>query len=126
MIDVSDDIFQDLIASAIDEIPERYANAMKNVGITWDTEPTPDQRIKLQLRGDQSLFGLYEGIPLTKRGMNYNLVLPDKITIFKLPIESVCQSINDLKKQIKHTLWHELAHHFGLNHEEIDKLDKKH
>lgn len=122
MMDISDKEFEQLIAEAMDAIPEQYARNMNNVGITWDSEPSANQREKLRLRGDQQLFGLYEGIPLTQRGSGYNLVLPDKITIFKHPMVDIFSSLSVLKKQIAKTLWHEVAHHFGLNHQQIDSL----
>ncbi|GAC1386549.1 MAG: metallopeptidase family protein [Candidatus Saccharimonadales bacterium] len=122
MIDVSDQQFEKMIGEAMDAIPEQYAKAMKNVGITWDEQPNMVQREKLRLRGDQQLFGLYEGIPLTKRNSGYNLVLPDKITIFKHPMIDICFNLAELRAQIGKTLWHEVAHHFGLNHSQIDAL----
>ncbi len=120
----TDEEFSALIGKALDELPEKYVSRLENVVITYADEPTEEQRVKLKLRGNQSLFGLYEGIPLTERGSNYNLVLPDKITLFKLPLFYYAQ--NDEAKfqaQIKHTLWHEIAHYFGLNHDRIHKLE---
>jgi predicted Zn-dependent protease with MMP-like domain len=125
MVDISDEQFEQLIAEAMDAIPEHYARNMKNVGITWDQAPTPVQREKLRLRGDQQLFGLYEGIPLTQRGSNYNLVLPDKITIFKHPMVDIFSDVARLRLQVKKTLWHEVAHHFGLDHARIEELEQK-
>lgn len=122
MIEISDEEFELLIAQAMDAIPEKYARNMDNVGITWDSQPSASQRGKLRLRGDQQLYGLYEGIPLTQRGSGYNLVLPDKITIFKHPMVDIFSNTPTLKKQIAKTLWHEVAHHFGLNHQQIDSL----
>lgn len=109
----------------MDELPQKYIHNMKNVAITYDDVPTSDQLEKLRLRCDQTLFGLYEGIPLTKRGAGYNLVLPDKITIFKKPILAFSRDVAGLKAQIKHTLWHEIAHHFGLDHDMIHSLEQK-
>lgn len=109
----------------MDGIPDQYAKRMNNVGIVWEDEPTPAQREKLRLRCDQTLYGLYEGIPLTQRNSAYNLVLPDKITIFKRPLEWSSQSLQDLKAKVKHTLWHEVAHHFGLDHDRIHALERK-
>lgn len=123
MIDVSDKEFEELIAEVMDAIPEQYARNMNNVGITWESEPSASQRDKLRLRGDQQLYGLYEGIPLTQRGSGYNLVLPDKITIFKHPMVDIFSSRSTLKKQVAKTLWHEVAHHFGLNHQQINSLE---
>lgn len=122
--EISDTEFEHLIAKAIDELPEHYAREMNNVAITWSEEPSTDQRVKMKLRAYQTLFGIYEGIPLTQRGAGYNLVLPDKITIFKNPILYASRSLDDLMANIKHTLWHEIAHHYGLNHERIHKIEK--
>ena len=109
----------------MDELPEEYISRLDNVAVTYEDEPTPEQRLKLKLRCDQTLFGLYEGIPLTKRGMGYNLVLPDKITIFKWPLMAASRDIHDLKKRTKHTLWHEIAHYYGLDHKRIHELESK-
>jgi len=114
-----------LIGNALDELPDKYVSRLENVVITYADEPDDNQRVKLKLRGNQSLFGLYEGIPLTKRGANYNLVLPDKITLFKLPLFSYSRDESDFLARIKHTLWHEIAHYFGLDHDRIHELEDK-
>lgn len=125
MINVSDETFQKLLEQAIDLIPEAYAKRINNVAIVWSHIPTDEQRQKLKLRGNQTLFGLYEGIPLTKRNNNYSMVLPDKITIFKDPLCLYVGDLRQLKREIGHTLWHEVAHHFGLDHDRIHELDKR-
>lgn len=122
----TDEVFSKLIGQALDELPEKYVSRLENVVITYADEPDQNQRKKLKLRGHQSLFGLYEGIPLTQRGNNYNLVLPDKITLFKLPLFYNSKDETDFKKQIKHTLWHEIAHYFGLGHGRIYELEQNH
>ncbi|HSE60917.1 MAG TPA: metallopeptidase family protein [Candidatus Saccharimonadales bacterium] len=124
-MDISDEQFERLIGEALDELPEKYVSNMQNVAITYEDEPSPRQREELKLHCHETLFGLYEGIPLTKRGAGYNLVLPDKITIFKLPILRAVTTEAELKKQIKHTLWHEIAHHFGLDHARIHQLERE-
>lgn len=111
--------FDDLISRAMDELPQDRIHGLQNVAITYDDEPSAEQARKLKLRGDQLLLGLYEGIPLTARGAGYNLVLPDKITLFKLPICQISHDAASLFEQIKHTLWHEIAHYYGLDHAEI-------
>jgi predicted Zn-dependent protease with MMP-like domain len=123
MVSVSDEQFEQFVSAGIDAIPERFLDNLKNVAFVTGTVPTPEQRAKLELRHDQSLYGLYEGIPLTKRGNNYNLVLPDKITIFKVPMEHNCNSAEEVKEQVRHTVWHEVAHYYGLNHEQIHALE---
>src|SRR5690606_29503089 len=106
------------------ELPEEYTSRLNNVLITYEDQPSAEQRVKLQLRGNESLFGLYEGIPLTKRGGGYNMVLPDKITIFKLPMLYASHDEESLKAQVKHTLWHEIAHYFGLDHDRIHEIER--
>jgi predicted Zn-dependent protease with MMP-like domain len=120
----TDEEFEEMVNKALDHIPKLYQDNLNNVAITIADEPTPEQRLKLKLRCDQTLFGLYEGIPLTQRGAGYNLVLPDRITIFKLPMVNVVNSTDELAEQVRHTLWHEIAHYYGLNHDQIHKLEK--
>lgn len=114
-----------LISEAIDELPQKYLKGLKNVLITYEDEPSQEQRQKLKLACHQSLFGLYEGIPLTERGNNYHLVLPDKITLFKLPLLAHSADEDSFKKNIKHTLWHEIAHYYGLGHDRIHELEQR-
>ncbi len=124
-MEVTDDQFMELINEAMGELPEGYVSKLDNVAITFEDEPSPEQRVKLKLRCHESLYGLYEGIPRTERGSSYNLVLPDKITIFKKPIEHSTRNMAELKEQVKNTLWHEIAHHYGLDHARIHQLEEK-
>lgn len=123
MVQVSDEVFEQIIADAIDSLPDRFLDHAKNVAIVWDHDPSPQQRQEMKLRPYESLYGLYQGIPLTRRGDGYNLVLPDKITLFKNPILHSADSIEAAKKQVLHTLWHEIAHHYGLDHDRIHELE---
>lgn len=125
MLEINDRQFDELITQTMDELPQQYINNMKNVAVVYADEPTPQQREQLRLRCNQTLFGLYEGIPLTKRNNNYSFVLPDKITIFKNPLLNASRDMADFKRQVKHTLWHEIAHHFGLDHDRIHQLENK-
>lgn len=119
----TDEEFEKIVGKALDSLPEKYTSKLDNVAIVIADEPTEDQRQKLKLRCNQTLFGLYEGVPQTARGNYYSMVLPDKITIFKLPIVSASHDDKSLYEQTRHTLWHEIAHHFGLAHAQIHKLD---
>lgn len=121
----TDDEFNTLISRAMDELPKRDIENLDNVVVTYADEPDQHQVEKLQHRGDYLLLGLYEGIPLTKRGMGYNLVLPDKITLFKLPIVTYATIRGtEIYEEVKHTLWHEIAHFYGLNHSDIRMREK--
>lgn len=121
---VSDEIFEKLLGEAMDSLPEKYIKNLNNVVITYEEKPSSEQKQELKLRGNQTLFGLYQGIPRTKRGIGYNMVLPDKITLFTEPLLRASTDMNDLKNQIRHTLWHEIAHHYGLDHERIHELER--
>jgi len=126
MIEVSDQQFEDLIGQALDELPQEYVKRLlADVAVTWADEPTLEQREKLKLRDDQTLFGLYEGVPLTQRYSGGGKLTPDKITIFKWPICGFAHDLPSLKEQIKRTVWHEMAHFFGLDHPKIHELERK-
>lgn len=125
MLQIDDKEFDRIISEAMDELPEEYIERLNNVVVTYEDVPTAEQREKLRLRCDQTLFGLYEGVPLTKRGAGYNLVLPDKITIFKKPILEFTSDLTSFKAQVKHTLWHEIAHYYGLDHDRIHFLETR-
>lgn len=124
MLEISDEQFADLIADAMEEMPKEHMRAVKNVAIVYADDPTPRQREELKLLCHQTLFGLYEGVPLAKRqgSTSYG---PDKITIFKNPMLARYDTLEELKAQVKHTLWHEIAHYFGLDHAQIHTLERK-
>ena len=114
--------FEDYVKQAISSIDEKFLQKLKNVEIVIEDNPTPYQLEKLNLRGGL-LFGLYEGIPQTKRE-SYGQVLPDKITIFKNPMERVFSNPEDIKKAVKDTVWHEIAHHFGMDEHQVRKAEQ--
>lgn len=121
---MSDEQFADMIEQAMDELPKEHMRAVKNVAIVYADDPTPAQREELKLQCHQTLFGLYEGVPLTRRNGQTHFP-PDKITIFKNPMLNFVDTMPELKAEIKHTLWHEVAHYFGLNHDQIHKLERR-
>lgn len=125
MLELTDERFDQLISRAMDELPQKYITGLDNVAIIYDDEPTEEQKQKMQLDDHHLLLGLYEGIPLTQRGNGYSFVLPDKITLFKNSIMAVSGTEEELFEQIKRTLWHEIAHYYGLNHARIDELQSR-
>jgi len=124
MLVVSDDQFAEIIADAMEELPRTHMDAVKNVAIVYADEPTPQQREELRLQCHETLFGLYEGVPLTRRG-GMTHYPPDKITIFKHPMLAYVSTLAELKQQVKHTVWHEVAHYFGLDHDQIHALEQR-
>lgn len=122
MIEVSDEEFQRLIDQALTELPGEHVKNIENIAILYEDRPTAEQREKLQLRHDQTLLGLYEGTPLPQR-QGMTRLLPDKITLFKEPLSYQAGTLDGLKEEIKHTLWHEIAHYYGLDHDRIHELE---
>ena len=114
--------FEKLVNEGIKAIPERFLEKLDNVDIVIEDEPTPYQLRKLRARKSLIIFGLYEGVPQTKRG-HYGQVLPDKITIFKKPIERIARSESEIKEIVKNTVWHEIAHHFGIDEKRVREAE---
>lgn len=119
--------FEETVKEAIKSIPQDFLKKLENVDIIVEENPTPVQLKKLKIRQGFSLFGLYEGVPQIKR-WGYGQVLPDKITIFKNPIEKAASSEKEIKEMVKNTVWHEIAHHFGLDEKRVREIEflKKH
>src|SRR5437868_7402792 len=123
-MDFSDEQFEKYLGDAIDKVPPPYRDRVQNVAFILENEPTPEQRLKLNLYPNETLFGLYEGVPLPARN-GVLKVLPDKITIFKGPLLAASHNTQELKENIGHTVWHEVAHYFGLDHQRIHELDNR-
>ncbi len=107
--------FARLVSRAVADLPERYRERMRNVEIVVRDEPGPD-------RADEHLLGLYEGVPLTER--REEPWLPDRISIFRLPIEAMSSSPRVQAKIVRDTVIHEIAHHFGISDERLDELGR--
>jgi len=134
--------FEEIVKEGIKDIPERFLEKLDNVDIVIEDTPTPYQLRKLRAKENSLIFGLYEGIPQTKR-WQYGQVLPDKITIFQKPIERVARSsIVDetsshlhasldlrlarvIKEIVKNTVWHEIAHHFGMDEKKVREVENR-
>lgn len=114
--------FETLVAEALDSLPPDIQEKLENVEVIVEWRPSPAQLRRLELGAGRTLFGLYEGIPLTRRTSGYNMVLPDKITIFRQPIEAHCRSDEQVRQVVCRTVLHELAHHFGISDERLREL----
>ena len=112
--------FERLVVRAVRRLPPEIRAMLDNVEIVVEDEPTAEQ-LSAAAGGD-TLFGLYEGTPLTARGGSYSMTLPDKITIFRRPIERACETPEDMAEEIRITIIHELAHHFGFDEDRIAEL----
>lgn len=111
MIEVDPERFEEMVATALDDLPEEFGRLMSNVAVTVE-----------HARGPRNLLGLYEGVPLTSRTTSYALVLPDRITIYRQAICRICQSEQEVADQVRQTVIHEVAHHFGIDDERLSEL----
>ena len=112
--------FDRLVEKGIAMIPEKFRQMMDNVIVVTALEPSEKMRREHGLSADETLFGLYEGIPRTERGVEYGgLVMPDTITIFRLPIEEAARTPDDIPEIVANTVWHEIAHYFGMKEDEV-------
>jgi predicted Zn-dependent protease with MMP-like domain len=124
---MTDERFEELVSEGIEAIPERFLARLKNVAVVIADVPTKEQLEENGIPEGDTLLGLYEGIPLVERGENYGgLVLPDKITIFKLPVlEEAGSGEDEVRRVVKETVWHEVAHYFGYGDDEIEEREKE-
>ena len=111
MIEVDPDRFEEMVAAALDSLPEQLGRLMSNVAVMVQHEPGPP-----------GLLGLYEGIPLTSRTTGYAGVLPDRITIYRQAICAICQTEQEVADQVRKTVIHEVAHHFGIDDKRLAEL----
>ena len=118
--------FTELVSRAIDALPAEFLERLENVDVVVEDNPTPEQSGKTNSgKGVGLLLGLYEGVPLTRRTAGYNMVLPDKITLFQKSIEQICRNDDEIFLQIQKTLKHEIAHHFGISDERLEEFENE-
>ncbi len=112
--------FRALVSDALDSLPEDIASLMSNVEVVVEEEPPKESLARLP--HGSTLLGEYHGIPLTARGLNYEGALPDKISIYKGPIERTTRTPEEVREQVRKTVIHEIGHHFGLDEDRLDEL----
>jgi len=117
--------FEWLVAEAVDSLPDEFQTKLENIDVVVQDEPTPSQLAEVGLKRGETLLGLYQGVPLTKRSRHYGMVVPDKITIFQKPIEAKCKSDIEVKAEIRRVVQHEIAHHFGIGDARLRQLEKE-
>ena len=115
--------FEGLVTGAIEALPSEFKLSLENVDVVVQDWPTRSQLARLRPRSRFGLLGLYEGVPQTARTTNYNLVPPDKITIFQKPIEAICRSENEIRLEIQRVIQHEIAHHFGISDKKLRLIE---
>ena len=123
MISISREQFESLVHKALSDIPPDIRLSIQNVDIVVDNVASMNQIAGTGIENEMELLGLYEGITITER-YGYDMVLPDKITLFQKPIEAICDNQEQITEEISKTLIHEIAHHFGLDDNHLDQLER--
>jgi predicted Zn-dependent protease with MMP-like domain len=118
------DRFTNLVEEALRRIPKRFREAMRNVAVVVEDEPSADLLQELEMEPDDTLFGLYQGTPLTERDSGYGNTLPDRISIYQGPIEDACDDDEDIRQCVAETVIHEFGHYFGLSEDEIQHIEE--
>lgn len=113
-----------MVEAAIDGLPERIQKHMENVAVCVEDRPTADQLEEEGAEKDGVLLGLFEGIPETEYGKGFGNELPDKITLFQQNIERFAHTPKEIEKEVQLTVWHEIAHYFGFEDEELEEMEK--
>jgi predicted Zn-dependent protease with MMP-like domain len=116
--------FEEIIAAALDGLPPGIQALLENVTVVAAHFPTREQLQDNHMSSRYDLLGLYEGVPLTQRDSGYGMVLPDRITIFRGPIEACCVTKEEMAEEIRRTVTHELAHHFGISDERLEDMGR--
>lgn len=117
--------FERLVDRAWETIPERFRERFSNVSIFVQDWPDPEQLEAGGVPPGGTLLGLYEGVPLDRRGWGYNMALPDRVTLFQGPIEQDARSRQEVGQIVFDTLWHELAHHLGMDEDEVRAAERR-
>jgi predicted Zn-dependent protease with MMP-like domain len=113
--------FEKLVEQAIDSLPPRFLRHLENIEVVVEDDPTDDELRSADMEPGDVLFGLYQGVPQTKRNTWYGNVLPDRIIIYQRPIEAGARDRQEIRKEIRITLMHEIGHYFGLGEDEISE-----
>jgi len=118
--------FRRLVNEAVMLIPRRFRREMKNLALVVEDEPSAGLLAEMEIEPPDSLYGLYQGVPLPERTWTYGNTLPDRITLFQRPIEEECEGDEDeVRAVIGETLIHEVGHYFGLSEEEIEEIEER-
>jgi predicted Zn-dependent protease with MMP-like domain len=117
--------FERLVREAVALIPKRFRREMQNLALVVETEPSLELLREMDIEPPDSLYGLYQGTPLTERTWAFGNALPDRITIFQRPIEEDCEDADEIRAVIGETLIHEVGHYFGLSEQEIEEIEER-
>jgi len=117
--------FERLVREAVTLIPKRFRREITNLALVVESEPGPELLEEMEIEPPDTLYGLYQGTPLTERTWAYGNTLPDRIVLFQRPIEEDCEDNDEIRAVIGETLIHEVGHYFGLSEEEIEEIEER-
>jgi predicted Zn-dependent protease with MMP-like domain len=117
--------FEELVVSALRRLPKFFKKKMKNVDVVVENRASRDLLSEMGLQSPFELLGLYQGVPLDQRGFYYGNVLPDKITLFQNPIESICKTREEIDAKVREVVIHEVGHYFGLDDDTLRELESE-
>jgi len=115
--------FEEAVVSALKKLPKSLKFKMENIDVVVENRAPQDLLLEMGLESPYELLGLYQGISLDRRGFYYGNVLPDKITLFQMPIESMCKTKEEIEEKVKEVVIHEVGHYFGLDDERLRELE---
>ena len=116
--------FGSLVEEVLAKLPKKFRDRLENVAVVIEDSPSPEALDELGLKPPETLFGLYQGVPLKRRGFDYGNNLPDRIVIYQRPIEAVSQSLEEVAEQIRRTVMHEVGHFFGLEESDLRRIEE--
>lgn len=117
--------FERLVAEALDSLPKRFRDHLRNVAVVVEDEPSEELLEEMEVPPGETLYGLYQGTPLTERSWAFGNELPDRIVIFQWPNEEGCETEDEVVTNIGETLIHEVGHYFGLDEDEIEEIEER-
>ena len=117
--------FEEAAVSSLERLPKRFKKRMENVDVVVEDQASQEVLSEMGLSSPYELLGLYQGIPFGKRGFYYGNVLPDKITLYQLPIESCCRTKEGVERKIRKVVIHEVGHYFGLDDERLREIENE-
>jgi predicted Zn-dependent protease with MMP-like domain len=117
--------FEEVVVSSLKRLPKYFKKKMENVDVVVEDRASQETLSEMGLRSPFELLGLYQGVPLSRRGFYYGNVLPDKITLFQIPIESICKTREEIEEKAREVVIHEVGHYFGLDDKKLGELESE-
>ena len=117
--------FEEAVVLALKRIPKSLKKKMENIDVVVEDRASRDLLSEMGLQSPFELLGLYQGVPIDRRGFYYGNVLPDKITLFQIPIESICKTREEIEKKVREVVIHEVGHYFGLDDKKLRELENE-